>query len=68
MKEVREVTGYMCKIDWDFELGSAPGGIPVYESIDDLKDHHDCWPQCGIVEVTVSLSRVLVKSDFSDVE
>ena len=32
--------GYMCKIDWDWELGEALGGNDIYPSLDDLKENH----------------------------
>jgi hypothetical protein len=52
-------TGFMCKIDFDFELGHATDGNTVYPSIDALRRAHDCADECGIVEVTVSLVRVV---------
>lgn len=53
------VVGYMCKIDFDHELGAALGGSKVYPSIEDLRSNHDCVDECGIVEVTVSLNAVI---------
>ena len=50
-------TGYMCEIDFDCELGRAKGGTRVYPSIEDLKERHDCWEECGIVEVEVRMVR-----------
>jgi hypothetical protein len=47
------VSGWMCMIDWQHELGNAAGGTKVYASIEDLKKEHDCWAECGIVEVEV---------------
>lgn len=49
----RSVRGFMCKIDWDHELGEASGGTRVYASITDLKREHEMWAECGIVEVVV---------------
>lgn len=46
-----------CKIDWDFELGNACDGNKIYPSIENLKKYHDCWEECGIVEVTVAFSK-----------
>lgn len=59
------ITGYMDMVDWQHELGEAPGGARVYASIDDLKEHNTCWNGCGIVEVTVSLVRVVEPQDLS---
>lgn len=56
------VTGYMCLIDWECEIGSASGGNRVFPSIDDLKKSHTCWEGCGIVEVEVRFKRVVVPS------
>lgn len=53
------VIGYMCRIDWECEIGQASDGNKIYPSIDDLKRHHDCAEQCGIVEVQVSLLRIV---------
>ena len=57
-----DITGYMCKTDWDYELGNAEDGNHVYPSIEALKKHHTCWEECGIVEVEVRLKRVVVDS------
>ena len=54
----RKVTGYMCMIDWDHELGNASDGDRVFPSIEALKRAHPMWAECGIVEVTVSFSKV----------
>lgn len=61
----RTVKGYMCAIDFDCELGAASGGTKVYASIDDLKDDHDCWKSCGIVEVSVSFEREIEPQNFN---
>jgi len=51
--------GYICKIDWDWELGEALGGSKIYPSLKDLKAHHSCWKDCGIVKVKVSFEEVI---------
>jgi len=53
--------GYMCKTDYEHELGSAVGGVIVYSSIEDLKEHKKCWQDCGIVEVLVELNLQVTK-------
>jgi hypothetical protein len=45
--------GYMCKIDFDHELGNAIGGNRVYASVADLLRHHSPGTECGIVKVEV---------------
>lgn len=53
---------YMCKTDYDHELGEAAGGTVLYASISDLKANRSCVEDCGIVEVHVSLVRVVQES------
>jgi hypothetical protein len=57
----RVVVGYMCQIDWDHELGNASDGNTVYPSIEALKRGHECWEECGIVEVEVRCTKVVVE-------
>lgn len=54
------ITGYMCLIDYEHELGNASDGNKVYPSIEALKRDHPMWKECGIVEVQVRGSRVVV--------
>jgi len=65
MSDDRVVTGYMCKVDWDHELGEALGGNTVYPSQADLISNKKCTDECGIVEVEIRLKRVIQESDFS---
>lgn len=65
-EEDGSVIGYMCKIDWDWEIGAASGGNTVYPSIDDLKRNHSCWEECGIVEVKVFYNRTVVEEAYYD--
>ena len=58
-------TGFMCMIDFEDELYRAAGGNKVYASIEDLKENHDCWESCGIVEVRVEYVRTVVEQDLS---
>ncbi len=51
------VKGYMCAVDWQYEIGAASGGNIVHPSIEDLKEKRRCWRRCGIVEVEVKFSR-----------
>ncbi len=53
------VIGYMCRVDWDCELGGAMGGNTIYCDIKDLKEHRKCWKSCGIVEVKVYFSKLV---------
>lgn len=56
------VTGYMCMIDWECELGIASGGNTIYSSVEDHKRCHPCWEECGIVEVEVRFKRIVSES------
>jgi hypothetical protein len=64
--EQRVTLGYMCKTDFDYELGEAADGSRVYPSVESLKKYSPCYKQCGIVEVEVRFKSVVQESDFSD--
>lgn len=61
----RVVSGFMCKVDWDHELGAALGGNTIYPSEADLIANKKCTDECGLVEVEIRLKRVIRESDFS---
>lgn len=50
---------YMCKTDFDFELGEALGGTRVYLSIKDLLYNRKCTNQCGYVKVRIILEDII---------
>lgn len=56
-KDIR--IGYMCLVDFNFELGEACGGNVIYPSVKDLKANRTCWEECGIVKVNISLDKVI---------
>lgn len=60
----KKVTCYMCEIDWDYELGEALGGNVLYSSVEDLKKNHP-HEQCGIVEVEVTLTKIIKHTNFT---
>ena len=64
MSQVEPIIGYMCKIDWDHELGEASAGTPIYPSLADLQHDHPCWVSCGIVKVCVTHVATLRETDF----
>jgi hypothetical protein len=64
MSDPRKVTGFMCKTDFDCELGAAKGGNLVYASEADLRASRGCLDECGLVEVEVSLVRVIQEDNF----
>lgn len=66
-KKIRtpSVVGYMCSVDFDYELGKAAGGVEVYKSVNDLKKHRHCVDaECGIYEVIVERKKVLKESEI----
>lgn len=63
------VLGYMCRIDFEEELGRADGGNVVFASPEDCRECRECAESCGIVEVRVSYVRtVLVGSKFDSTD
>lgn len=60
------ITGYMCKVDFDWELGCASGGNIVYPSEKDLRERRKCVDECGIVEVRVQFVRVVQEERYYD--
>lgn len=60
-------TYYMCKTDYDHELGAASDGVRVYPSIKALNEHETCTQDgngCGVVAVSVELVKVEKESDY----
>ena len=57
MNKCRE--GYMCKVDFEWEVGEALGGTRIYPSLEDLKENCKCVKECGIVKVRVELLEVV---------
>lgn len=51
--------GYMCQVDWNWELGEARGGTEIYASIEDCKRKRECVKNCGIVKVKIELVEVV---------
>lgn len=51
--------GYMCRVDFEDELGYAAGGVRVHPSIKDIKHNRKCVGGCGIVEVEVRFRRIV---------
>lgn len=60
-KKKKPIVGYMCKTDFDHELGNARNGNIVYPTIESLKEHRSCTAECGIVSVIVTLEEVIQK-------
>ncbi len=56
--------GYMCKTDFDYELGEAMYGTKIYPSEEDLRRNYSCVEECGIVKVKVIFQKTIQKSTF----
>lgn len=54
--------GYMCGTDYEHELGVCSGGVKIFSSVVDLKNHKKCWCDCGIVEVEIVYKTNLDKT------
>ena len=65
-EEDGSVIGYMCKVDYECELGAAAGGKVVYPTVEDLKERRSCVDECGIVKVAVSLEEVVQEENYGD--
>lgn len=59
-----ERTGFMCKVDFEHEVGVAKGAHIIASSVEELKKRRRCVDRCGIVEVEVKLVRVVQESNF----
>lgn len=57
---------YMCKVDYECELGLNYYGNMVYPSIKSLKENRPCVEQCGIVEIKIELIRVISDSKYGE--
>lgn len=58
-EEDGSVIGYMCRTDFECEIGIASGGNVVYASAEDCKRSRRCTPACGIVEVAVTFRKII---------
>ena len=45
-----KVLGYMCGVDYQWELGECDSTI--YASVESLKEKQRCWESCGIVKLS----------------
>jgi hypothetical protein len=59
------VEGFMCRTDFECELGGAIDGNKIYPSIEAAKEYLKCWESCGIVKVEVVGIEVVVEGTDS---
>lgn len=57
-------TVYLCGVDWQHHIELDPAGTKSYPSIEALKVARPCWPQCGIVRVSMERPIWVVQQDF----
>ena len=53
------IYGYMCKTDYQWELGEAHPFTEIYPNIKTLKKARQCVKDCGIVKVRIELEEVI---------
>lgn len=58
-KDIKVITGYMDKIDFECELCKGAESNEIFPTIELLKKNRTCCEHCGIVEVEVRLKRVV---------
>lgn len=68
MEDLGKITGYMCKVSFDYELGLASGGNRIFPSVEDLMKCSPCVESCGIVEVDVSYKRTIQEGRLDKLE
>lgn len=54
--------GFMCKTDFEMELGKTNGGVIIYPTEKDCKNRRDCIDQCGMVEVEIRVVRNITEN------
>lgn len=62
-------TLYACGVDWQYEIGEAfdlEGSMPLYSSVEELKELRPCWEECGIVELKLEKVRWVVPQNFKN--
>lgn len=59
--------GYMCLTDFRYELGGNPGGIKIFESVEDCQKNKKCVGPtggCGIVKVQIIVIDTVIEEDW----
>lgn len=56
--------GYMCKTDFDHELGYASDGSKIFSSVKSLKKNMPSVSECGIIKVKIVQEKIVQKSVF----
>lgn len=65
-RKMTSYTGYMCRTDFECERGDPIEGNRFFSSIVSLRNAYECVEDCGIVEVKISLVRVVTEGNDDD--
>ena len=55
---MRQMTLYLCGVDWQHELGEAADGTTFYPNLESLKHYRKCWEECGVIKVKVTFDDI----------
>jgi hypothetical protein len=65
-KKKESKTGYLCGTDFQDEIcDDNAHHVELYGSLSALKHHKKCFNSCGIVKVTVTVEKWVLKQDLS---
>ena len=56
-----KIIAYMDKADWEAEAGYCPNGNEIFYTVEQLLENRPCAEFCGVVEVEITLKRVVIK-------
>ena len=60
-KPKKTYKAYVCGTNWGVEMRHGVEHVQFYSSIKALKQHKECWAECGIVQVEIKSPRVVKK-------
>lgn len=58
-------TAFMCKTDFEHDARGASDGANIYPSEAAVRRERKCVSECGIVEIEVTLKRVVQETNFA---
>lgn len=63
-----EITVFMCKTAFDYEVGAAAGGNRIFYSEEDCRENSKCAEGCGIVEAKITFVRTVQEPGDEDLQ
>lgn len=60
------VYGYMCKVDFECELGGAEGGNRIFADPEDCRRCRPCVSQCGMVKVAIRAIEIVQPENYGE--